>query len=564
MNAPQDSRDYYRLRKQALLLERQPYETLWKDLGDNFLPFRGRWDGETVQQRKPKQIRRIIDPTPLLAARTAASGMLAGFTSPSRQWFRAVTRRSKLRENSAVSRWLDEATRLLLDTFAACNFYNAMPSLYAEGIVFGTGAALVLPDPKTIIRVFPLTAGTYTLAANENNVIDTMYRDVVMSVRQAARLFGEKALSSAAQQMLERSPDALIAVTHSIEPREKFNRAYYDVRNMPFVSCWWETASTENKVLRVSGFRRFPVVAPRWEVNDTDVYGNGAGAIALGMAKDLQLSHRRKQQNKDKMANPTLLAPSSLRNRTISQTSGDVVYYDAVGGGDSPTVKPMYVVDPRSVQVLMEDIETMREAINRTFYVDLFRMLTMSDRRQMTAREVEERHEEKLLMLSPVLERHEDELLDIAIELTFDELVMRGKMPLPPRELRDPEAIEIEYISILSQAQRAVGMGAVEKLYTTAGALFQMTQNPEVWDKVDTDQILDEVAMMTGVVPTTVRSDEEVKQIRATRQQAIQAQQQAELAAQQAQTAKTLSETPTQGGGTMLDDLQQQAQGTAA
>ena len=68
---------------------------------------------------------------------------------------------------------------------------------------------------------------------------------------------------------------------------------------------------------------------------------------------------------------------------------------------------------------------------------------------------------------------------------------------------------------------------------------------------------------MTGVVPTTIRSDEEVKQIRATRQQAVQAQQQAELAAQQAQTAKTLSETPTQGG-TMLDRMQQQAQQGAA
>jgi len=49
--------------------------------------------------------------------------------------------------------------------------------------------------------------------------------------------------------------------------------------------------------------------------------------------------------------------------------------------------------------------------IERSFYVDLFLMLANSDRRQITAREIEERHEEKMLMLGPVLQRLNDELL---------------------------------------------------------------------------------------------------------------------------------------------------------
>ena len=124
------SREYYRKRKAALILERAPFESTWRDLADNFAPFRGRWIGETAQQRRPRGTKKIIDPTPLLAARTASSGMLAGFTSPSRQWFRAVTRNPKLRENAAVSKWLDEVTRVLFDTFAGSNFYNVMPSVY--------------------------------------------------------------------------------------------------------------------------------------------------------------------------------------------------------------------------------------------------------------------------------------------------------------------------------------------------------------------------------------------------------------------------------------------------
>lgn len=558
MSTTQDQREYYRRRKSALIQDRQPYEAAWRELSDNFAPFRGRWTGESAQQKRPKTSRKIIDPTPLLAARTAASGMLAGFTSPSRVWFRAITRDIKLRENKVVSKWLDEVTRLLYDTFAGSNFYNVMPQTYEEAVVFGTGAVLVLPDPVTIVRFFPITINSYAIATNEDNVVDTIYRDITMTARSVARMFGESNCSDRIKSLLKTAPDTLVAVTHSIEPRETFNRALLGTGSMPFVSCWWETDGAENKVLRMSGFPRFPVMVPRWSVNETDAYGYGAGSLALGMAKDLQLSSRRKQQTKDKMTNPTLLAPSTLRNRTISQTSGDIVYFDAAGS-DSPTVKPMHLIDPRSVQVLMEDIDGMKEGINHAFYVDLFLMLTMSDRRQFTAREVEERHEEKLLMLAPVLERFEAEMLDVAIELTFDELVRRGRMPPPPRELDNPESIEIEYISILSQAQRAVGMGGNERLYQTAGAIAQMTGDVSVWDKIDTDQLLDETAAMAGSTPTILRDDEEVKAIRANRAKVQQQAQQAQLQQQQADTAKTLSETKTPEGSA-LDQLTQPQQ----
>ena len=61
-------RNYYRRRKQALKQERQPYESNWRELSDNFAPFRGRWISETAEQRKPRSTKKIIDPTPLLAA----------------------------------------------------------------------------------------------------------------------------------------------------------------------------------------------------------------------------------------------------------------------------------------------------------------------------------------------------------------------------------------------------------------------------------------------------------------------------------------------------------------
>jgi hypothetical protein len=66
------------------------------------------------------------------------------------------------------------------------------------------------------------------------------------------------------------------------------------------------------------------------------------------------------------------------------------------------------------LNALTADIGDVRQRINASFYTDLFLMISQSEEQggsPVTAREIAERHEEKLLMLGPVLERLHDELL---------------------------------------------------------------------------------------------------------------------------------------------------------
>ena len=90
-------------------------------------------------------------------------------------------------------------------------------------------------------------------------------------------------------------------------------------------------------------------------------------------------------------------------------------------------------------------------------------MLAQTDRRQITAREVAEKHEEKLLMLGPVLERLHTELLDPLIDRTFNILQQNGVLPVPPPELQNKD-LNVEYVSVLAQAQRLVATGAVDRV----------------------------------------------------------------------------------------------------
>ena len=85
---------------------------------------------------------------------------------------------------------------------------------------------------------------------------------------------------------------------------------------------------------------------------------------------------------------------------------------------------------------LLADIQDVRQRIAGAFYSDLFMMIASQPVGRMTATEVAERHEEKLLMLGPVLERLHGEILSPLIEITFARMVEAGIVPIPQRNCR--------------------------------------------------------------------------------------------------------------------------------
>lgn len=183
-----------------------------------------------------------------------------------------------------------------------------------------------------------------------------------------------------------------------------------------------------------------------------------------------------------------------------------------------------------------------RNRIRRTFFEDLFLMLASSDRRQITAREIDERHEEKLLALGPVLEQLNQDLLDPLIDIAFTIMQKQGMLPQAPPEIQGQE-MKIEYISIMAQAQKMVGLASVDRF---AGFAAQVASiDPRSLDKLNTDNLIDVYGDMTSVPSKLIRSDEEAQEIRDKRDQQAQAQAQAESAAQMASAAKDLSQAKT-------------------
>jgi hypothetical protein len=423
--------------------------------------------------------------------------------------------------------------------------------IYEEIGGFGTGSTIILPDFGDVIRHYPLTIGEYAIATDHRGEVNTLYREFEMTVAQMTGQFGREKCSTTVKSMYDKGMlDAWVPVTHVIEPRADRDPRSKLARNMAIASCYFESGSSGEQFLRESGYKRFTALCPRWAATGGDIYGNSPGMEALGDIKQLQHQQLRKGQGIDYMVKPPVQLPVSMKNQEFNSLPGGASYVDSsVGGGIKAAWEPTLRLDH-----LLTDIQDVRARIDETFYKNLFMMLAMDQRSNITAREVAERHEEKLLMIGPVLERLHNELLKRKIDITFDEMILAGIVPPPPQEMNGQE-LNVEFISMLAQAQRAIGVGSVDRFVGAMGAIAQF--KPGVLDKFDEDEWADKYGDMLGIDPTLIVADEKVaivRQARAQQQQAAARQQQITEAAQ---TAQTLSNTPTAPGNALSDIVSQ-------
>jgi len=395
---------------------------------------------------------------------------------------------------------------------------------------FGTAASIVLPDFNTVIHHYPLTIGEYAIAVDWQGRVDTVYREFEKTVHELVKEFGIDNCSDMVQSLYKAGQlGAWIPIVHAIEPRSDRDPSKRDARNMEWGSYYFELAGPTDKVLRESGFRQFPAVVPRWAVAGGDMYGNSPGMEALGDIKALQHEQLRKAQAIDYQTNPPLQVPDSLKNRDVDRLPGGITFVSQTG---SAQIKTAFEVE-LNLAALLQDIQDVRERIQRSFFSDIFLMLANSTNPQMTATEVAERHEEKMLMMGPVLERINNELLFPLIDSTFTHMAEMGALPPPPPELAGMD-LAVEFISMLAQAQRAIGTNSVDRFVGSLGTVAQM--KPDVLDKFDSDAWADAYSDMLGVDPKLVIASDQVAVIRQTRA-AAQAKQQQIAAAEQASGA---------------------------
>lgn len=528
-----------------LKTERATWDPHWHLLSDYIQPRRTRFN-TTDRNKGDRRNQNIVDNTATLASRTLQSGMQAGITSPARPWFGLTTYDPDLAKFGRVKTWLWDTTRRMQMFMLRSNIYNSFPIAYGDMGIFGSQAMVLQEDPNIGMRTHVFPIGSYAMSVNQYGIVDQFVREYQRNVRQVVgefvwddieKKFHWERVSVTVKNMWDAANyNSPVELIHVVMPNIEYEPHYMESKYKKYASLYFEPGNNrQNDYLKESGMDRFPILGSRWDVLGDDTYGVSPGMMALGDTKGLQIMQKRKAQGIEKIINPPMTGPTSLKSHRASIVAGDMTYVDVREG--QAGFKPAHEVRI-SVEEILLDIQDHQKRISRAFYEDLFLQLTLSTRREMTAREVEERHDEKLIMLGPVLERLNDELLDPVIDLVFDIMWSQGKIPPPPPELQG-KPLRVEYVSIMAQAQKSIAIGAVERYAGFVGGLMKV--DPSIGDRADWDELVKEYAEVVGVTPKGVRGDDEVVVIRAQRAKQQQQQAAAEMMANNAKAVQALS-----------------------
>jgi hypothetical protein len=534
--------------------ERNGFEQDWQEIGRLCLPNKvdvvgggaGGFNSSNRSRRRANT--KSHDTAPRIACRRLVNGMATGLTSSARPWFKLRTRDPDLREFQPVKLWLSVTEELIYDFFAKTNYYDATKMQYADLGAMGVGATIALEHSRYLGVYHHAPVGSFWLSVDDGLRTNRLVRRTLPTVEQVmAQAGGDKTkVSQHAQKAYDDGNYAtIVPCMHVIERNEdaRGNGLSPGIRK-PWRSIKWEVGQNDrNILLSEKGFDSQPFTAPRWETVGQQAYcDTSPGFDALPDMRELQLTARSKMRAKDNLVKPAVTAPAGLARTGVELDPGSINYIDQFGGGE--VVRPILQTDPRTLEFIRQDQEFLTRRVNEIFYADLFMAITdMEGVQPRNEQELFFRNEEKLTQLGPVVDRVNIEKLEVDIDRAFTILKNLALIPPPPPEL-EGVGLEVEFVSILAQAQKAALNSAIERAARFVGFLAGIF--PEAALKFDAEQAVDEFAATSGTSPRIIRSDEMVAEIR---KQMEAQQRQAQMAAaaapmrDTAQAAKLLSET---------------------
>lgn len=531
-------------RRSGMDAEYQQWEPHFREIRDAIQPSRGRFS--LGEDRKSSTLnKRIIDSSGKKGLRTLKSGLMAGMTSPSRPWFKLGLHDDANKDDPDVKAYLHEVQKRMYSVLRGSNIYRTLEACYGDLGMYGTFCGLVTGHFENVIHSHTFPMGMYRIAENEDGVVDVVHWDIRMTVAQVVSKFGlDKVSNGVLNRYKSNDLHSWVDVCAAVEVRRDRDPLSNMSTDKPLGAFYWEK-TRKDALLMVGGHGTNGILAPRWERLEGESWAiSSPGMDALGDCVQLQGQHRDKAMAIQRAYNPPMQAPAGFKSRYRNVPGGvtSVSTADIQKGG----MRPVHESRP-DVQHLMMDIQETQRRISESFYADLFRMASqqgIEGVKGVTATAIAEMHEEKLIALGPVLESLDHGLLTPIIEATF--FYMQEAEILPPApDVLNGQPIKVEFISLLAQAQKAVGLASIERTIGFIGSLAQL--RPDALDKLDADATIDEFADQVGPPPGIILTTKQANEARQVRAQQQQQQMMVENAQPMAQAASLISETAERG-----------------
>lgn len=468
---------------------------------------------------------RIYDSSAIHASELLASALHSMLTNPTLNWFQMSSGDPEIDSAPGVRDWLQKLTDRMHQLMNNSNFHTAIHEVYMDLTSFATGPMRIDEDADFVFRFKSMPVFTITAAENHLGEIDTVFTEDAMTVRQIIQKWGEEVISSnQATVKLLKDLDKEVKVIHAVYPREDFMEGNPMPKRLPIAS--FHVLKDEKVLLHEGGFNEMPYVVPRWSKCSGEVYGRGPAHKALpdvmmlnAVMKDYIRASQKRTDPPTFMEDDSIIGP-------VRFTPGGLNF---IRPGANPPFQLNYQGDLNSALAMSQEL---RNRLKEHFYIT---QLQLREGPQMTATEVNQRTEENLRILSPVLGRLHFELLQPTAARCFGIMSRRNLLPAGmPEELRarTPEVIYTSQIAKAQKVTEAINLTRSIEIMIPVGQI-----DPTSLDVLNTDNIIRHVGSLYGIPEKLFRKNSEVKGIR---QQRLQQQEQQQAMQEQAMSADSV------------------------
>jgi len=519
-------------RYDRLKSDRVNWDQMWEELATFLMP--GKIDFISKSTKGTKRASEVYDSTAIHALQILSASLHGSLTSPSTKWFGLRFREDELNEDKDAKDWLENCSKGIFQEFGKSNFSTEVAEAYQDLAGFGTAAFMF--DVKTKESQFDgfnfraCHLAEVVVSESEEGQIDTVFRKLKLTARQAHQKFGDDA-GDKALKALEQDPDKEFEYIQAVFPRElKGEPALVAPPNMRPFACYFISVA-DKKICKESGYYELPYMVPRWGKTTGDVYGFGPGCVARPDIKTLNEARKLAMKAWEKSIDPPLKAMQNGILGKIDMRPSSVTYVRDMNGLQPIVNQTNWNAD----QLMLNDV---RGSVRRIFFSD---QLELNDGPQMTATEVQVRYELMQRLLGPTLGRLQSEFLNPIVERAFYSMLRGNALPPMPEVLQQAGGdLDIEYVGPLARSQK---MDEVTSIQRAVDGIMQLANvNPEVLDIVDVDKAGRTIADRLGAPADILRGDEQVGQLRQSRQQQQQAQAEMDQGQQEIAGAQQVAE----------------------
>ena len=514
----------------------------------------------------------IFDTTGIMAAQVLAAGLFNWWTPPNQPWseYEVPEELKEGGDTDEATQWLGKDSDKAMKELGRSNFYSTKATGDLGLGVFATD--LIIADEsdtgEEMFNFIGCKIGTYTIEENYKGIVDTVRREVKMTLRQIEQQFSKPG-DSLPDKMLDaakggKKKDKEFTILHCIFPREDSKRlpGAKDGANKPVASVY--IAVEFNERIRVSGYDESPILCRRFAKWGTGaVWGYGPSYLALPDARQVNYVQQYMDANAELHADPRVLIPDNL-DGDVDLRAGGVTVFDS----SNPEGKPVEWLTGSEYKLGLEMQEQRRQAIRDAFFVDAFKLLNSAPLldKEMTAYEISQRQAEQLQNISALNARMIQEFINPLMQRVFGIMYRAGKLGRAPQALQQSVGVgktalvkpEIVVTSRFNDALRALKNRGAEETFKFVAPLAE--QKPELWDVFDMDDTIREYARNAGMAPDNLRKlsgPNSVAALRAQRAKIAQQQRGAEMAETLGKAGKGLGGSPE----FMQDLVKQQVQG---